>query len=42
MRINESAAKKQGRIDLGKDVVVGVNKYWINKDEGNNDDGNRD
>ena len=29
MRIEESAARKQARIDLGKDVIVGVNKYQI-------------
>jgi methylmalonyl-CoA mutase len=27
LRIEESAAKKQARIDSGKDVIVGVNKY---------------
>lgn len=27
MRIEESAAKKQARIDSGEDVIVGVNKY---------------
>ncbi len=27
MRIEEAAARKQARIDLGKDVIVGVNKY---------------
>lgn len=27
MRIEEAAAKKQARIDSGKDVIVGVNKY---------------
>lgn len=27
MRIEEAAAKKQARIDAGKDVIVGVNKY---------------
>jgi len=27
LRIEESATKKQGRIDSGEDVVVGVNKY---------------
>jgi len=32
MRIEESAAKKQARIDQGLDVIVGVNKYQI-KDE---------
>ena len=39
MRINEYAAKKQGRIDSGRDVVVGVNKYRIYKEDG--DDGER-
>ncbi len=29
MRIEESAARKQARIDQGKDVIVGVNKYKI-------------
>ena len=45
MRIEESAAKKQRRIDSGRDVVVGVNKYWINKenmDDRDNVDVNRD
>ena len=33
-RIEESATKKQGRIDSGEDVVVGVNKYCLDdKDE---------
>src|SRR5690606_11467584 len=27
MRIEEAAAKKQARIDSGKDIIVGVNKY---------------
>ena len=27
MRIEEAAARKQARIDSGKDVIVGVNKY---------------
>lgn len=31
--IEESAAKKQGRIDSGIDVVVGVNKYRLSADE---------
>ena len=31
--IEESAAKKQGRIDSGVDVVVGVNKYRLSADE---------
>ena len=29
MRIEESAARRQARIDQGKDVIVGVNKYTI-------------
>ncbi|MEA1966769.1 MAG: methylmalonyl-CoA mutase [Thermodesulfobacteriota bacterium] len=29
MRIEEVAAKRQARIDQGKDVIVGVNKYQI-------------
>ncbi len=32
MRIEESAARKQARIDQGKDVIVGVNKYQINEE----------
>ncbi|MBU3948746.1 MAG: methylmalonyl-CoA mutase [Proteobacteria bacterium] len=32
MRIEEAAARKQARIDQGKDVIVGVNKYKV-KDE---------
>lgn len=32
MRIEESAARKQARIDQGNDVIVGVNKYKL-KDE---------
>jgi methylmalonyl-CoA mutase len=32
MRIEESAARKQARIDRGEDVIVGVNKYTL-KDE---------
>ena len=27
MRIEESAAKRQARIDRGEEVIVGVNKY---------------
>lgn len=30
MRIEEAAARKQARIDSGKDVIVGVNKYKTN------------
>ncbi|KAK5980944.1 hypothetical protein GCK32_008096, partial [Trichostrongylus colubriformis] len=29
LRIEEAAAKKQARIDSGKDVIVGVNKYRL-------------
>lgn len=29
MRIEEAAARKQARIDQGKDVIVGVNKYRV-------------
>ena len=32
MRIEESAARKQARIDQGLDVIVGVNKYKIEED----------
>ncbi len=31
-RIEESAARKQARIDQGLDVIVGVNKYQIDED----------
>lgn len=34
LRIEEAAAKKQARIDQGKDVIVGVNKYKLKHDEG--------
>ena len=30
MRIEESAARRQARIDMGKDTIVGVNKYKVN------------
>ncbi|KAL3934090.1 MAG: hypothetical protein SGBAC_010117 [Bacillariaceae sp.] len=33
LMIEESATKKQGRVDSGKDVVVGVNKYRLNEEE---------
>jgi len=33
MRIEESAAKKQARIDRGEDVIVGVNKYQLEKED---------
>jgi methylmalonyl-CoA mutase len=32
MRIEEAAARKQARIDQGKDVIVGVNKYKIKEE----------
>lgn len=34
LRIEESAAKKQARIDSGKDVIIGVNKYKNITDQG--------
>jgi len=33
MRIEEAAARKQARIDSGKDVIVGVNKYRLEKED---------
>lgn len=33
LRIEESAAKKQARIDRGEDVIVGVNKYVLEKED---------
>ncbi|KZZ40983.1 MAG: methylmalonyl-CoA mutase [Saccharospirillaceae bacterium] len=33
LRIEESAAKKQARIDRGEDVIVGVNKYELEKED---------
>lgn len=33
MRIEEAAARKQARIDSGKDTIVGVNKYKLQKEE---------
>ncbi|HEY9033372.1 MAG TPA: methylmalonyl-CoA mutase [Pseudomonadales bacterium] len=33
MKIEESAAKKQARIDRGEDVIVGVNKYRLAKED---------
>jgi len=32
MRIEEAAARKQARIDSGKDIIVGVNRYAISED----------
>ena len=34
LRIEESATKKQARIDSGRDVVVGVNKYRVEHTDG--------
>lgn len=33
LRIEESAAKKQARIDRGDDVIVGVNKYILEEED---------
>lgn len=33
MRIEEAAARKQARIDSGKDVIVGVNQYRLEKED---------
>lgn len=33
MRIEEASARKQGRIDAGKDIIVGVNKYRLEKED---------
>lgn len=33
LRIEESATRKQGRIDSGQDVIVGVNKYRLDAKE---------
>jgi methylmalonyl-CoA mutase len=33
MRIEEAAARKQARIDSGKDVIVGVNRYQVSNEE---------
>lgn len=33
MRIEEAAARKQARIDSGKDVIVGINKYRLEKED---------
>ncbi len=32
MRIEEAAAKKQARIDSGQDIIVGINKYTLDKE----------
>ena len=33
MRIEEAAARKQARIDAGKDIIVGTNKYRLDKED---------
>lgn len=33
MRIEEAAARKQARIDSGKDTIVGINKYQLKKED---------
>ncbi len=33
MRIEEAAARKQARIDSGKDIIVGLNKYRLEKED---------
>ncbi len=33
MRIEEAAARKQARIDAGKETIVGVNKYRLEKED---------
>ena len=33
MRIEEAAARKQARIDSGKETIVGVNKYKLDKED---------
>jgi methylmalonyl-CoA mutase len=33
LRIEEAAARKQGRIDSGRDTIVGVNKYRLEKED---------
>ncbi|WP_288904515.1 methylmalonyl-CoA mutase [uncultured Sneathiella sp.] len=35
LRIEESAARRQAAIDRGEEVIVGVNKYRIDKDDSN-------
>lgn len=37
MRIEESAARRQAKIDSGAEVIVGVNKYRLEKEEKNFD-----
>lgn len=33
MKIEEAAAKKQARIDSGKDIIIGVNKYKVQDEQ---------
>ncbi len=33
MRIEEASARKQARIDSGKDIIVGVNRYRLEKED---------
>jgi methylmalonyl-CoA mutase len=33
LRIEEAAARKQARIDSGEDIIVGVNKYRLDKED---------
>lgn len=33
MRIEEASARRQARIDSGKDIIVGVNKYRLDKED---------
>lgn len=33
IRIEEAAARKQARIDSGKDIIVGVNRYQLDEEE---------
>ena len=40
MSIEEYAAKNQGRIDSGRAIVVGVRKYQIDEENGDDGDGN--
>ncbi|KAF5299028.1 hypothetical protein FQR65_LT19540 [Abscondita terminalis] len=35
LRIEEAAARKQARIDSGQDIIVGVNKYRLEKEKEN-------
>ncbi len=33
LRIEEAAARKQARIDSGQDIIVGVNKFRLEKED---------